>query len=344
VTASTLAELIYLRSLPEYMSGRVPEDLATRRQLRALGLSAAGLRPAARLHYCAYHYYCYLYRVADARPVRSLTERQRQALAEGRKLAFTRPCKRCAQVRVDIRDDRRLCDDCGAVVQAERERRRQAEAEKFARMLADDHAAAFRWAAEVLADPRAVVLDTETTGLYDAWIVEIAIVDVKGQVLLDTLVNPGMPIPGDATAIHGITDEMVSGAPVFADILPDLTRILRGRRCGIWNEAFDVGILRGELNRYYRGAEPEAAPEPWLTHPAATAWLDGLRTECAMTWYAQWYGDWSDYWGDYTWKALHGGHRARGDCEAAIERLKTMAAGRADGPGLAAEALVATTS
>src|SRR5579862_3701990 len=220
MAAITLEELSYLRSLPEYMSGEAPGGLATRRQLRALGLSAAGLRPAAQLHYCVYHYYCYLYRVADARPVRPLTEPQRLALAEGRKLAWTRPCKRCGQVRVDIRDGRRLCDPCWAAVEAARERRRQEEDEKFARMLADDHAAASRWAAEVLADPAAVVLDTETTGLGEDYIVEIAVLDTAGRTLLDTLVNAQVPIPAEASAIHGIEDQDVAGSPVFAGIWP----------------------------------------------------------------------------------------------------------------------------
>ena len=148
--------------------------------------------------------------------------------------------------------------------------------------------------------------------------------------LLDTLINPRVPIPADATAIHGITDEMVADAPVFAAILPGLTSVLHGRRCGIWNEEFDYGILPGELDRYYRAAEPESSPEPWTTHPAASTWLAVLRTECAMKWYAQWYGDWHDYWGNYTWQALRGGHRARGDCESVIQRLRTMVAASRD--------------
>jgi hypothetical protein len=312
-----------------YRAGRVSDGLVTARQLRALGLSRAGLSPAGWLHYCAYHYLCPLYDAAAARFVWPLTERQWQELAEGRKLANTVLCKRCGQVRVPVWESR-LCATCEPLAEAkwyaEQERRQRAADEALARRVAADRSSAAGWAAAFLADPSHATADTETTGLHDAWIVEIAIVDVTGQVLLDTLVNPGVPIPADAAAIHGITDEMVSKAPVFADILPDLTRILHGRPCAIWNEDFDVGILRGELDRYYRAAEPDSAPDPWLTHPSAEAWLEGLRTECAMTWYAQWYGEWHDYWGNYTWKALHGGHRARGDCEAAIERLKTMAA------------------
>ena len=63
-----------LEALPVYMAGRVPAGLATRRQLRADGLSAAGLKPAARLHYCAYHYLCPLYERSAARPVHPVQE------------------------------------------------------------------------------------------------------------------------------------------------------------------------------------------------------------------------------------------------------------------------------
>src|SRR5262249_59396933 len=85
--------------------------------------------------------------------------------------------------------------------------------------------------------------------------------------------------------------------------------------------------LRGELDRHFRAGEPGAAPEPWLTHPSVTVWMNNLRTDCAMERYAQWYGEWHDYWGDYTWQPLGGGHRARGDCEAMLRLLHAMAAG-----------------
>ena len=56
-------------------------------------------------------------------------------------------------------------------------------------------------------------LDTETTGLSvttGARIVEIAIVDLHGEPLLNTLVNPEEPIPSAAQQVHGISDEMVA--------------------------------------------------------------------------------------------------------------------------------------
>lgn len=317
---------------PVYRSGMAPEGLATKSQLRRQRLSPAGLSPAAWLYYSRLHHReCALYEVARARPIRPLTERQRQALAEGRKLANTVPCRRCAAARVPVWGDR-YCGPCGQAVEVARyeawERRMQEEAESHARMVERDGAAAQAWAAGVLADPRAVVLDTETTGLGAAFLVEVSVLAVDGTVLLDTLVDPGVPIPAAATAIHGITDAMVAGAPRFADVLPALTRLMLGRRVVIYNDSFDRGILRTELDRHYRLVEPDKAPErEWVEHPSTSWWMQWLRTECAMHEYARWIGDWSDYWGDYRWWALHGGHRARQDCEAVLERLARMAGG-----------------
>ena len=63
-----------------------------------------------------------------------------------------------------------------------------------------------------------VVFDLETTGInqnYDE-IIEISAVKVCGGEVVgeySTLVNPGRHIPAGATAVNGITDEMVKDAP-----------------------------------------------------------------------------------------------------------------------------------
>jgi len=70
-----------------------------------------------------------------------------------------------------------------------------------------------------------VVFDLETTGIStnkDA-IIEISAVKAKNGVVVDTfdtLVNPERHIPSVATAVNGITDEMVKDAPVLSEVLP----------------------------------------------------------------------------------------------------------------------------
>lgn len=74
--------------------------------------------------------------------------------------------------------------------------------------------------------PDYVVFDLETTGTNpngDA-IIEISGIKVRNQKITDTfsrLVNPGRPIPYHATAVNGITDEMVSEEPELSEILPE---------------------------------------------------------------------------------------------------------------------------
>ncbi|MCX4993494.1 hypothetical protein [Streptomyces sp. NBC_00568] len=56
------------------------------------------------------------------------------------------------------------------------------------------------WARAVLSDPDTVVLDSETSGLdWDPRIVDLGVQKVSGDVLVDTLLNPGEPIPIDAS-------------------------------------------------------------------------------------------------------------------------------------------------
>ncbi|MCH9609904.1 MAG: 3'-5' exonuclease DinG [Chlamydiales bacterium] len=67
---------------------------------------------------------------------------------------------------------------------------------------------------------RPIYYDTETTGVRSAEdrIIEIAAFDSDRKKEFSMLVNPGIPIPPDATAIHGITDEMVKEAPSFKEV------------------------------------------------------------------------------------------------------------------------------
>jgi DNA polymerase III epsilon subunit-like protein len=220
----------------------------------------------------------------------------------------------------------RRCPPCAEAYGRWQETRRREDAENARRVdearrceVADLSA----WARDALADPRTVVLDTETSGLHDgARIVDIAVVTVGGEVLVDTLLDPGEPIPAEAADVHGITDADVRGKPRFGEVLVQLTGALINRRCLVYNRGFDVGRLRHELTLHYREAghdDPAAS---------AAAWLETLRFEDVMVPYSDWVGEWSDYHGGYRWQPLYGGdHRAASDCRAVVDRLREMAAG-----------------
>ena len=90
-----------------------------------------------------------------------------------------------------------------------------------------------------------VILDTETTGLYSpARIVEISCIDVEGNVLVNSLVNPGIPIPAEATAIHGISDTDVADSPSFPALWPLVWDAVRSADCVlIYNASYDCRLI-----------------------------------------------------------------------------------------------------
>ncbi|MFF0430307.1 exonuclease domain-containing protein [Streptomyces sp. NPDC004520] len=244
----------------------------------------------------------------------------------------------------------RRCPPCQKVYEQEQERLRAECQERYERQERERvererqaAAARVRWAAEALVDPDVVVLDTETTGLDDdARIVELAVLSSAGDVLLDTLVDPGVPIPAGASGIHGITDSDVAGAPRFSDLVARLAALLKGKRVLIYNKWYDVGVLRHELTLHYldRAAQDAAGEAVSADVPGglreqavaaasrqAAAWLEALDVEDVMIPYSDWAGDWSEYHGNNRWQPLQGGHRAAGDCRAVLECLRAMGRG-----------------
>ncbi|HGT2748147.1 TPA: 3'-5' exonuclease [Pseudomonas aeruginosa] len=166
----------------------------------------------------------------------------------------------------------------------------------------------------------ALILDTETTGLDgDAEVIELAVIDCAGQTLIDTLVRPARPIPADATAIHGITDQMVAAAPGWADVRAQLLELLAsGRHLVIYNASYDLRLIR----------QSDA--------------LHGLETpdmaaHCAMLTYAEHWGELDRRGIGYRWQRLGNAavqqgvkiqgqaHRALADCLTTLGILRAMA-------------------
>ncbi len=63
-------------------------------------------------------------------------------------------------------------------------------------------------------------------------------------------VNPGVPIPREATAVHGITDADVAGAPTFKQQAPQIAKLLEGCDLGGFNILYyDIPMLCEEFAR-----------------------------------------------------------------------------------------------
>ena len=168
-----------------------------------------------------------------------------------------------------------------------------------------------------------VILDTETTGLYSpARIVEISCIDREGNVLVDSLVNPGIPIPADAAAIHGISDADVADRPSFPALWPLVWNAVRNADCVlVYNASYDCRLIRQSLEG----------------HEAALAQAGQLTCGCIMELYAQFYGQYSEYHGSYTWQKLvnavrqcglqmeGAAHRSLADTRASLAVLKCVA-------------------
>ena len=99
------------------------------------------------------------------------------------------------------------------------------------------------------------IFDLETTGTNVAKdrIVEISILKVHPDASRESrtwLVNPGMYIPKESTAVHGINDDDVKDSPKFAEIAPKVMEMITGCDLGGFNSnRFDVPLLAEELLR-----------------------------------------------------------------------------------------------
>ncbi|MFA7657873.1 MAG: 3'-5' exonuclease [Candidatus Gastranaerophilaceae bacterium] len=108
-----------------------------------------------------------------------------------------------------------------------------------------------------------VVFDTETTGTKaDASIVQLAIrvfKDGKPFKEYNQLVNPKIPIPKEATAIHGITTAMVRDKPTILEKASEILHEYMVKKNGIisaYNAIFDV-LKFNKAIRKWRYANPE---------------------------------------------------------------------------------------
>jgi DNA polymerase-3 subunit epsilon len=99
------------------------------------------------------------------------------------------------------------------------------------------------------------VVDVETTGMRASGadrITDVAVVVVQGarrELVFDSLVNPGVPIPYRIQALTRITDAMVREAPRFEEIAESLVAALTGRVFVAHHARFDWAFVSAEVRR-----------------------------------------------------------------------------------------------
>jgi DNA polymerase-3 subunit epsilon len=102
--------------------------------------------------------------------------------------------------------------------------------------------------------PAVAFVDLETTGTSATGdrVTEVAIVRVvEGELVEEwsSLVDPERSIPPDIQVLTGISNEMVRGAPTFADIRHEVLGRLEGHLFVAHNARFDYGFLKNEFAR-----------------------------------------------------------------------------------------------
>jgi len=100
---------------------------------------------------------------------------------------------------------------------------------------------------------RPIYYDTETTGIRTEQdrIIELAAFDPVRQATFCKLINPGCPIPPEASAIHNITDAMVADAQTFKEVSEEFI-VFCGTDAVLIahnNDAFDRPFIEAEFKR-----------------------------------------------------------------------------------------------
>lgn len=144
------------------------------------------------------------------------------------------------------------------------------------------------------ADGPLCAFDTESTGVdpKTARILQAAIVSqfpdgsIDEEHTLLKLINPGVPIPAEASAIHGITEHKLKDAWTSDQAIPYLCGLLyaRSQKSGIplviYNAGYDLPLLLAEAERIEWALPPGFAPlilDPLVIDRALDKYRKGSR-------------------------------------------------------------------
>lgn len=169
-----------------------------------------------------------------------------------------------------------------------------------------------------------VIVDLETTSLLpeNGRIMEIAMIDIYGNILLDTLISPEIAgFEGEAATpangVNRITYDMLRDAPTWAQVLPLINlNLIKHKVLASYNVKFDAAFLQAQ--------------------GAMLGESNGIALSCIMECFAEYYAEWNEKYQSWRWKSLSAAteyfdiintkpHRAAGDAEAARQVLLAIA-------------------
>ncbi len=98
---------------------------------------------------------------------------------------------------------------------------------------------------------RALIIDTETTGRsLTSEIIEVAVCDISGCILFESLVRPTESVPRAAARIHGLTTDCLINAPTWYEVWRQLEPVVNCRTLIAYNAPFDRRMVELECARY----------------------------------------------------------------------------------------------
>ncbi len=206
--------------------------------------------------------------------------------------------------------------------------------------------AVYYWAHQLMHQDNWCILDTETTGLegHDE-IIELAVINKRGDVVFNSLLKPseGVRISEGARSAHGMSDELLTGAPSFLAQWPQIYETLHHyERILVYNAPYDSRMLdqsarASNLRLFHsqRGADfitrtrPEG--ETWTPFVLPVEW------QCVMATYSDGFSTIRRRNGEWKFVKLEAAcaeqglelgpqaHRALWDCQATLALIKRLA-------------------
>jgi DNA polymerase-3 subunit epsilon len=173
---------------------------------------------------------------------------------------------------------------------------------------------AAEWAYNLMQRPF-FILDTETASL-NGEVIQLGLIDHRGDIVINQLVKPKGKIDPDSEAIHHISNKMVEDALTWDKIYPVLKYWIGGKLVIAYNAGYD---------------------KPVVKHTSALYDLPDIEAtwDCAMLQYARFNGEWNEYHKSFKWckltKAIESfklevksAHDATGDVLMTLEVIKEM--------------------